>query len=244
MANRSATGSFRLTCTGTIVNTLDDNGTAQHQEGNSALVDKNLTNGVSADQMSRAWEDTRTISSGTEDLDLYDLAGVDIGAGTGNDALGQAIIHEEIVAIVIVQTAGPGRLEIMPSNPTNAVAWMPALTVANGGALRTGACLAMFNPDTDAFPITDASSNEIRLGANGGAVTYRITILARHDDDESSSPSSSSSSSSSTSSTSSRSSSSSSSVSSSSSSSVSSSQTMSTSSSSLTNSTSSSSASP
>jgi hypothetical protein len=195
MSNRSATGQVKLDIQATIVNTMDDGQTASYSIGESPISGR-LTSGVSEDEFNRAWADfDRTIlSAATEDLDLYDLGSLDIGAGAGADALGQAMTFEEIVALVIVQTGGTGRLEINPTDPSNKLAWVPTLTVANGGALRIGATLAMVNKNTDAFPVTDASSHMIRLGANGGTAIYDIYVLGRHDDEESSSSSTSSSS--------------------------------------------------
>ena len=206
MGTRSAITTVDLKIQSTIKNTLDaTNGiVTQATVGKSFLSGVSLENGVSANQANRAWESrSRVIASGnTEDLDLYDFSNIDIGAGTGLDALGQAMVHEEIVAIMIKQTSSDittgGRLEIMPSNPAGYVTWMPSMTVANGGAFRQNACLFLYNPGTDAFDLTDggAGSHVIRLKANGGEVTYDIMVLARHDDDDSSSSSSSSNSSS------------------------------------------------
>lgn len=204
MGTRSVTATeVSLTIKSTIRNTLTDGQVAQCQLG-KIYLSGTLANGVGEDQVNRGWEDRdREITSGnTEDIDLYDFAGEDVGAGSGKDALGQACAFEEIVTFMVKQTGGTGRLEIMPANPANHATWVPSLTVANGGALKSGGMLLMHQPDTDAFDIADGSSHVIRLGANGGDVTYDIMILARHDDDESSSSSSPSSSTSSTSSTS------------------------------------------
>lgn len=248
MGTRAATSEIKLNFSSTISNTLTDNQVASAQVG-AAVYSGQITNGVSAGQANRGWENlSYEISSGnSEDWDLYDMGTRDIGAGAGKDALGQSWVAEEIVCIVIKQTGGTGRLEIMPSSPAGALTWMPALTVANGGALRTNACLCMISTNTDAFDISDGVSHVLRLKANGGNAIFDMYILARHDDDESSSSSvSSSSSSNSSSSTSSSSESSSLSTSSSSvsSSSSSSSSPSSFSTSSLSSSSSSSSSSP
>lgn len=231
MATRSSIAEVNLKFTANIRNTLDDGQAATVTVGEQ-IVSGKKTSGVSASQSNRGWEDRdRTISSGnTEDIDLYDFAGIDIGAGAGNDGLGQAMRLEEIVTIIIKHESGAGSLEIMPSNPSNHWTPMPKLTVALGNALKAGGCLMMTQPDTDAFDVTDGGSHVIRLGANGGAVTYSIYVEGRDDDNESSSSSSSSLSSSSSSSSSSSQSSSSQSSSSSSSSSVSSQSSQSTSS--------------
>lgn len=197
MGTRAATGQVKLVVTNNITNTMTDG-----QEASATLdetvISGRLTSGVSEQEYNRGWTDERTIASGgSEDIDLFDLGTIDVGAGAGLDALGQAWAILEIVTLIITQTAGPGRLQINATDPTNKVAWMPTLTVANGGAGRPPTTdghnwtLAMHNPHSDAFPITDASSHMVRFGASGGAVTYQIHMLARHDVDESSSSSSS-----------------------------------------------------
>lgn len=209
---RSADTQISLDFSSTIKNTLDDGHIASLKVGQRILQSR-LTNGIGARQTNRAWEEQGiTITSGnTLDLDLYDYAGRDIGAGAGRDALGQVLTIEEIVCLVIHKTAGAGSLEIMPTVPTNGVTWIPAQTVANGGALKTNGIRMFYQEDEDAFDIEDASSHMLRLGANGGAVTFSIFVAGRHDDNESSSSSLSSSSQSSSSSSNSSSSSSSSS---------------------------------
>lgn len=195
MGTRAAAGLLKVDIQATLTNEMDDGTPTASASIGASPVTGRMTNGVSTDQFNRGWSCSRDLTAGaSEDLDLYDLGTVDIGAGAGKDALGQALIFEEIVLLCITQTGGTGRLEINATDPTNKLAWVPTLTVANGGALRIGATLSMVNKHTEAFPVTDASSHQIRLGANGGAVTYEIYVLGRHDDDESSSSSSSTSS--------------------------------------------------
>jgi hypothetical protein len=199
MGTRAASGEVRLIIQNNITNTLTDGKTLTQATASlgDTIFSGRLTDGVSEEQFSRGWKDERSLDSGnTEDIDLYDLGSLDVGAGAGLDALGQAMTMLEIVYFGVRQTGGTGRLQINATDPSNKVAWMPTLTVANGGALRPPTTastrysgIAMFNPASDAFPITDASSHMVRFGASGGSVTYEIMILARHDTDESSSSS-------------------------------------------------------
>ncbi len=208
MSNRSATGEVKLVVSATIQNTMDDGTPVASASISSTPASGRLDDGVSADEINRAWIDKdRALATGvSEDIDFYDLGSLDIGAGAGNDPLGQALTFEEIVTVMITQTGGTGRLQINATNPSNPLAWMPSLTVANGGALRNDSVFLMHRPGEDGLDITDASSHMVRFGASGGNVTYTIVLLGRHDDNESSSSSQStksslSSSSSSTSST-------------------------------------------
>lgn len=211
--------------TGTLRNTLDDSVIAS--AGLTGASAQSLGNGAEANQCNRAWQYyQKTLSSGASlTIDLYDYASVDIGAGSGRDAVGRLLVMEEIVAILIKNdnaSTADGQLEIEPGD-TNG--WTPigSHTAANGGALRGHGMLLKFQPAEQGFDVADASSHTLKLTANGGDITYSIWLLGRSDDDVSSSSSSSSSSQSSSSSSASSSSTSSSSSSSQSSSSQSSS---------------------
>ena len=61
------------------------------------------TNGTAANKAQRAWSSSvRSLTSGNnESLDLFDLGSVDIGAGAGLDALGQALAITGIKALLI-----------------------------------------------------------------------------------------------------------------------------------------------
>ncbi len=229
MGTRAAASRVSLSVTSTIQNTLDDGKIASAALGKAIISSAHAT-GVSGTQANRFWqsEDRVLAGGGSEVIDLFDFAGLDIGGGTALDALGQTLIMEEIVSIAIICNTGPGTLEVTP-DATNG--WNPIglHTVATGGGLRAGGVVFKQMADEDAFDVNDGISHRINIGANGGACTYSIYVLGRHDDNESSSSSSSSvsssSSSSSASSLSSTSSSSASSLSSLSSSSLSSSST-------------------
>lgn len=221
MGTRQAVARISIQLESTIKNILDAGHTPEHKVGGPLIAD-NLKNGAEVDQSNRAIRRTWTISSGnSEDIDVFDFGSVDIGAGTGNDALGQSWDAEELVLFYLMQTAGDGRCEVNVSSPSNPLPWMPTLTVANGAALRNNAGFLFYSRASDAFPVTDASAHTVRLTANGGDVTVDLILFGRNDDN----PSSSSASSSTSSSTSSTGSSSRSSSSTNSSSSVSSSST-------------------
>lgn len=190
MAIRSANSQIVLEMDTVLEHVLTDSQTAQATIG-ASLISGSLSNGVSAGEASRAWENRGiTISSGGSlDIDLYDLAGQDIGAGAGLDGLSLALALEEIVCLAIKQTSGPGRLEIMASSPAGALSWIPTgyLTVANGGALKSGGVAFWYESDESALNVTDGSSHMLRLGAISGNVAFDIYVLGRHDDNESSS---------------------------------------------------------
>lgn len=192
MSNRSLDSEVKVVLSGTVKNTLDD-GQVASVALNASLGTGRLDNGISADEANRMWwsEERALGSGGTETIDLYDLGSLDIGAGAGNDGVGQAFTCVEIVAIAIYQDSGDGRIEIEPG-ASNGFTALGSHTVATGGALRTGGLLLKTQPHTDGYPVTDASNHTLKITANGAAATYSIYIIGRHDTDESSSSSSSS----------------------------------------------------
>lgn len=251
MPTRSTTSmKATATLTGNVVNTMSYD-TSRTAVGSISLNKSiNFSGGANETEANRGWEYAGTLASGaTVVIDLNTGAGIDLGAGDGKDIVGQSVDLEDVVAIAISNNnavSAAGKLEVEPDSSNG---WTPIGThsVSNGGAIPPNGCLLKMSADLPAFAVT-SSNKRILLTANGGSVSYQITVIGRKDDDTSSSSSSSLSSSSSSSSVTSSSSSSSSSVTSSSSSSSSltssSSSSVSSSSSSVTSSSSSSSSSP
>ena len=197
MATRSATADISLRVLSTLNNLLADGSKATATVG-ANIIQLAMENGVSADQLNRAWyQKDISISSGSfTDIDIMAMTGEDIGAGNGNDALGQAMDIEEVVALVVKCTAGPGHLEIADTLPGAApLGWVCEnfATWANGGSIRPGGLRAWIECGEDGLDIS-ASSSVLRLHAATGDVTAEVLVLGRHDDDESSSSSTSSSS--------------------------------------------------
>lgn len=195
---RSISGTkVTLNVSGSYINTLTDGTltTIGHpQLGFSAI----LTSGIGDNQANRIWQSTgRTlVNFARETFNLNDMDGTtNIGAGAGNDSLGQTVDFEEIVGIFITNdnaVTADGLLEIIPDPDTNG--WTPIgeHDVANGGALSGGGVLAKFAPAEAGFDVNPGTSENIRFRASGGDVTYSIYVIARNDDNESSSSSSSS----------------------------------------------------
>ena len=204
MASLSTSGlSFNLTVQATLNNLLES--AAQASATMAAdLIAQEITSGVSQNQIDRAWEETIEMTSGsTVSIDVRDFASRDIGAGSGNDALGQDLLMEEIALLIVQHVSGTGVLEINKVAPTDQLTWIPtdAARDAFGGGIGPGGMRIWYEPDTIGLD-TSSSSKVIRFDALNGDVSFRLIIFGRHDDDESSSSSVSSSSSSSTSSSS------------------------------------------
>ena len=203
MADRDTSSpKITLKLTATVTNTLDDASIVSCSHPN-ATYSPSLSAGVDEGQANRGWQSIgRTITNGHQEvIDIADFLGLDIGAGAGNDALGQALHLEEIVAILITNdndNTAAGVLEVYPSASEG---WTPigTHTVAVGGAIHGQGCLFKSDPSAVAFIIT-ATNHRITLVANGGDVEYSIYLIGRSEVEASSSSSSSSSSASSASS--------------------------------------------
>jgi len=188
---RRAESQIDLHFSSTLKNSLDTGDISVIKVG-QRIVTGPIHNGIEAGQANRAWEDLAiSISSGsTLDIDFYNLPARNVGAGLGRDALGQTLVFEEVVTLIIQKTGGAGQLEVMPSLPSNPVAWVQPQTVANGGALKTNGIRMFHQNSADALDINSSTSHVVRFGANGGTVTMSLYILGKHDDNESSSSSS------------------------------------------------------
>lgn len=178
---------------GFVRNTLDD-GLAIDAKL-TADINDTLTSGLSASQANRGWQwKERTIpTGGSVVIDLYDFAGLSCGAGAGNDMVGQPLLLDSVVAILIKNENAVGAAGTLEVEPDATNGWTPigSHTVATGGGIRGGGFLFKYQPDSTGFAVTDGASHRVKLTAAAAAVEYSIWIWGRYDDESSSSSSSS-----------------------------------------------------
>ena len=163
-------------------NTIDGAGqTASVQLG--AAISDAITSGTSANTANRFWQDeNRALASGaSENIDVYDLAAIDIGGGAGRDALGQLQTLAEIVAIMIkVEDASAGSLIIGGEGST--AAWNSLFNASDTsvlGPIKPGGFVLIHSPGDPAFAVADTSNHLLKLAASGGDVTYSIYLMGR-----------------------------------------------------------------
>lgn len=181
MGTRSISGaSIAVSLSGTIQNLMD----AGSVTASAAIAyTKNATfaNGIDPNQADRMWKYTGTILSGRSlVLRLATLPGMDVGAGTGKDALGQAWDAYDIVTIIIGNEnaiGDVGWLEITEGY-TIPARWIGSHIKVNNGAIGAQGLLVKHSPD-DGFPVTPGVSEAIRLFANSGDVDVTVIVLAR-----------------------------------------------------------------
>lgn len=139
--------------------------------------------GTGAGQADRFWQSTgRTLTSGgSEDLDVYDLASLDIsGAGAGRDALGQVWTVAEIAGILVYNrptSAG----DLLIGGKGTAAAWSIWLNNNDDAelTLKPSGIFLLASTNDPAWAVADTSNHLLTMLASGGAVTYDIYLLGR-----------------------------------------------------------------
>ena len=178
---------------GIVRNTLDDS--TEIDARLLADINTTLTSGDGASQANRGWQwKNKSIAAGANVvIDVYDFAGLSTGAGAGNDMLGQPLLLDDIVAILIKNENAVGAAGTLEIEPDGTNGWTPigTHTTANLSGIRGGGFLYKYQPDASGFIVTDGASNRIKLTANGADVEYSVWIWGRYDDESSSSSSSS-----------------------------------------------------
>jgi hypothetical protein len=166
-------------------------GTLRNQANNNIIVQGavpkldyvlGMVDGFAAGQSDRSWQCKGSLLNGqTRTFDLGLMDGIDIGAGTGKDGLGQPVNFASVVAVVIVNNNAPddpGLLEVYP-DPVNGWSSIGSHTVANGGALGGQGLVLKTAPDLDGFPIDQMSNHQLTIGASGGTTDYSIYLITR-----------------------------------------------------------------
>ena len=196
MGTRStASHTFSLGISAVIQHTLANGKTAQVSFSGESLLAA-FSDGVDANELDRAWESPLLYLDQDDilDLNLRDFTGQDLYAGDGNDGLGQDVIIEEIVALIIHCVSGTGKLEINPVLPSNPVTWIPLYFALNsfGGAVKPGGLRAWFESDEISLATSEGATN-VRFKAIAGDVEFKVYVFGRSDIEASSSSSQSSS---------------------------------------------------
>jgi hypothetical protein len=142
-----------------------------------------LTTGTGANAADRIWSDMdRALSSGgTEDIDLYDLAAFDIGAGAGKDAAGQSWALVEVVCLMVYNAStSAGNLNVGGKSATTA--FNSIFKSADDDAaliIHPGGWFQIFSPADPAYAVADVSNHLLKIEAPSGAVTYGVVVIGR-----------------------------------------------------------------
>lgn len=183
MANESLTTISASVSMKATLNLVSGDHTAQYP-GSMSWTPATFTDGTTANKANRWWESTaRALAqSATEDIDVFDLGSIDIGAGAGLTSLGQAWATVEIAGFAVENdTTSTGSLLIGGKGATTAWnAWINANDDAEVGPLTPGGVFMFFNPTDPAIAVADTTNHLLTMTESGvGALTYNIYILAR-----------------------------------------------------------------
>jgi hypothetical protein len=108
-------------------------------------------------------------------VDVYDLGTLDVGAGAGDDNLGETHANTAVNSIIIQNDGdSAGTLRI---NQTVANSWSGLLGGSNQIDLPAGGFFALSYGATGSA-VTDASSHLIQLDAVSGDVTATLIFVA------------------------------------------------------------------
>lgn len=134
-----------------------------------------LGSGFYCQQANVAWEAVgwRLEAGEHQDIDLRRFSNVDIGRGQGRDGIGNELLMDECVLLMVLFQEGTGRLVVMPTTPPNAIMW-----ISPGSYTNRGGALLWFSPAEDAYPVLD-TERWLRIGAEEGNITYDVQILGR-----------------------------------------------------------------
>lgn len=180
MPDSLTVSSIKLSLDATFTNTLTDG--SSFDVPLAFNFTDSLADGTSADQADKIWKsENRSLSGATsENIDLYDLASIDIGAGAGKDFFGGAWASVEIVGIFIFNDASStGNLTVGAEG--SGAAWNSAFgasDTASCGPIGPGGFFGIYRPDNPAFAVADSTNHLLKI-ASSASLTYDIWIIAR-----------------------------------------------------------------
>lgn len=175
----TATGSIKVTLSGELKNSLTDGTISSVTIGTAPSI--TLSGGTGLNQFNRGWQSKgRVLASATEDIDLYDLGSLDIGAGAGEDALGLPLAATAVVAICIENRA-TSAVNLLVGGKATAAAWNSPFNADDNAKLSippNGGVL-LWCVSASAFAVADTSNHLLKIEASGGSATYDITVFFR-----------------------------------------------------------------
>ena len=172
---RTATARISISVIADLLNTLTDGNLVKVQHKN--VLNHNFANGLGSDQIDIGWEsESRTLSDGSnEDLNLFDLSGLNLGAGSGLDPLGQSVAMTEL-ALLYINNRSAAVLTIGGAASNE----LTAIFGAAGDKIKIAAWgqLLLIAPKNAGFAVT-TTTDALRIAASGAAATYDIVVLGR-----------------------------------------------------------------
>lgn len=180
MGTRSAKASIRVEIETLIRNLLATGGPITEQR-RALLEEIDFTTGTTANKCDRILvSEGRALAVGSETVDLYDLASLNIGAGAGLDGLGQAWVAAEIVGIIVRNNDADGTLYVGGEGTTAAFNSMFGGSDDGKVTVPPGGMFMLVAPGDPAFAVADSSNHLLKIEAvTADVASYDLYILAR-----------------------------------------------------------------
>jgi len=180
MARELALSELAIRLTYEYKNTLA--GSEEVKHASNFVFNDQLATGVLADQADR-WllSKGRVLTDGNhENVDLYDLGTMDVGAGAGRDTLGLTWSISSIVMLLVTSSAGSTG-DVLVGGAGSGNTWN---TLFNGDdssevVVRPGGAFMAFTPAEPAYAVNNLSNHVLKILASGGDIEYDIAIVAR-----------------------------------------------------------------
>ena len=145
----------------------------------SFTATNSFTDGTAANKAQRWWlSEGRTLTAAqAEDIDMFDLASVDIGAGAGLDSLGQSTTFSGIKGILIsVSSSSAGGIVV--GNKNSAAAWASPFTGDTDAVnIGVGGMFLLTNPTAAGVAVADTANHLLTITDDGSGSTYSIGFL-------------------------------------------------------------------
>lgn len=182
MARTLSSISCQAKLTANLNNTIDGSNVSSSASLGQTVTPASQSTGTGANQHDRFWGDqSRSLASGaTEDIDLYDLGTIDIGAGAGKDALGQSIALAELTGLLVRNlSTSAGNLKVGGKGTT--AAWNSLFDSDDDAkiVLPPGGFFLVFVPADPAYAVADSSNHLLKIEASGGDCQYDLQLVGR-----------------------------------------------------------------
>lgn len=182
----SLTASVLVKIAGTLSNTIQGTAAGIAFDSTTIAPAISFTDGTTSGKCDVIWFDEGRTLTGTtpEDIDLYDLGSIDIGAGSGKGPLGATLANAEITAILIQnRSTSTGNIFVGGKNATTA--WNAIFAIggvaddtAQIGPLLPGSFVCLGCTSDPAWAVADTTSHLLTMTPTANA-TYDIYVLAR-----------------------------------------------------------------
>ena len=171
--------SLKATLTATMVGTLT-NASTTAADNFTHTASATFGNGVGANAAQRYWSSTgRTLTAAqAEDIDMYDMGSIDVGAGAGLDSLGQALALTGIKGLYVKNHSdSAGALLVGNKNATTC--WN---TLFNGSdtaeiILAPGASFIFSDPTAAGLAVADTTNHLLTMTDAGSGCTYDVAFI-------------------------------------------------------------------